>query len=236
MDYAQFCPVAKATQVLAERWTLLIVRELLAGRRRFSEIQRGLGDISPAVLTARLKSLERQGLVIRRKINGQRMHEYHPTDMCQALTPVIMAVGEWGLQWVRHTLREEDFDVDFLMHCLQHSVDPNKLPGDQTVIQFKFEDLCEHRNWWLLVSPTGVEPCTIRPASDVDVYFTTTVRVMHDVWMGDRSYSEAISSGDLILEGQPSLTRHVKNWLRPSIFVDCVRAPAPTFAQPVPAA
>ena len=102
VKYAQFCPVAKATEVLGERWTLLILRELIMGRRRFNDLQRGLGGISPAVLTARLKSFERQGLIIRRRVSGQQMHEYYPTEMCKAFMPALIAIGEWGLLWARH--------------------------------------------------------------------------------------------------------------------------------------
>src|SRR5947209_10852664 len=115
MRYGQFCPIAKATEILGERWTILIVRELLMGGRRFNELQRGLGDISPALLSARLKSFEEQGLVVRRQISGQRGFEYFPTRACEHLKPVIMALGEWGLCWARHNLTDDDFDVELLM-------------------------------------------------------------------------------------------------------------------------
>lgn len=227
MQYGQFCPIAKATEILGERWTMLILRELLMGGRRFNELQRGLGDISPALLTARLKSLEEQGLVARRRISGQRGHEYFPTSACEALLPVLIAVGEWGLIWTRERLSEADFDIEFLMYYLERSVDTSKLPGDHNVIRFKFTDLTEHRNWWLLIDQDCVDICTTPPARDVDVYFTTTVRTMHDVWMGDRSYRDAVRSGDLVIEGEPALTRNVSNWLRPSVFVDSPRSPVP---------
>jgi DNA-binding HxlR family transcriptional regulator len=96
MQYGQFCPIAKATEILGERWTILVLRELLMGGRRFNELQRGLGDISPALLTSRLKSLEAQGIVARRRISGQRGHEYFPSPACEALLPVIIAIGVWG--------------------------------------------------------------------------------------------------------------------------------------------
>ena len=227
MQYGQFCPIAKATEILGERWTILILRELLMGGRRFSELQRGLGDISPALLTSRLKSLDAQGLVARRRISGQRGFEYHPTAAANAFLPVILSIGEWGLSWTRHMLVEGDFDIDFLMFYLERSVDPAQLPGDQTVIRFHFTDLAEQRNWWLLVCGDEVQICMNPPARDVDVYFTTTVRTMHDVWMGDRSYREARDKGDLIIEGEPALTRDVSRWLRPSAFAAAERAPVP---------
>ena len=237
MNYGQFCPIAKATEILGERWTILILRELLMGGRRFNELQRGLGDISPALLTSRLKSLEEQGLVVRRRISGGRGFEYFPTPACDAFLPVIISIGEWGLCWTRDMLVESDFDIEFLMFYLERSVDPSKLPGDQTVIQFRFTDVAaDQRNWWLLVDGSTVDVCLTPPARDVDVYFTTTVRTMHDVWMGDRSYRDAINSGDLIVEGEPALTRNVNGWLRSSVFAQSERAPVPANVGRMPVA
>lgn len=227
MKYGQFCPIAKATEIVGERWTILIIRELIMGARRFNEIQRGLGDISPALLTARLKSLDEQGLVAKRKMSGQRGHEYFPTKACEALMPVIISLGEWGMNWARQMLIDDDLDVDFLMLYLERSVDPAKLVGDETIIQFKFTDLTDQRDWWLLVDGDNVDLCITEPGRDVDVYFTTTVRTMHDVWMGDRTYREAISSGDLVIEGELSLTRNISKWLRPSVFVASPRSALP---------
>jgi DNA-binding HxlR family transcriptional regulator len=230
MQYAQFCPIAKATEILGERWTILILRELLMGGRRFSDLQRGLGDISPALLTSRLKSLEEQGMVARRRVAGQRSHEYFPTAACEALLPVIVSLGEWGLCWARHMLIDDDFDVDFLMFYLERSIDPAQLAGDQTVIRFKFTDLVDQRDWWLLVDRDKVDLCITPPGRDVNVYLTTTVRTMHDVWMGDRTYRDAVKAGDLIIEGEPALTRNVSRWLRPSVFVAAERQPIPQAA------
>lgn len=228
MKYGQFCPIAKATEILGERWSVLIVRELLMGGRRFNELQRGLGDISPALLTARLKSFEAEGLVVRRRISGQRGFEYYPTSACDALLPVVIAMGEWGLCWARDKLTQDDFDIGFLMFYLERSVDPSQLPGEHTVIQFKFNDLPDQSNWWLLVNGDEVDVCISPPGRDVDVYFTTTARAMHDIWMGDRSYRDAMLNGDLVVEGEVGLTKRISTWLRPSVFAGSKRAPVPT--------
>lgn len=229
MKYGQFCPIAKATEILGERWTILVLRELLMGGRRFNDLQRGLGEISPALLTRRLKSLERDGLVARRRISGQRGFEYFPTPACDALLPIILSIGKWGLFWARHLLVAKDFDADFLMLYLERSVDPSQIPGDQTVIHFYFTDLPANRDWWLLVYGETVELCVSSPRRDVDVYFTTTVRTMHDVWMGDRTYRDAMRCGDLIIEGEPALTRNVTSWLRPAVLHKAPRAPVPDY-------
>lgn len=235
MKYGQFCPIAKATEILGERWTFLIVRELLMGATRFSELQRGLGDISPALLTARLKTFEAEGLIVRRQISGQRGFEYYPTPACEQLKAVIVALGEWGMCWARHKLTDDDLNVEFLMFYLERSVDPAQLPGSETVIQFKFLDLTDQRDWWLLVRDGKVDICITPPGRDVHVFFTTTVRTMHDVWMGDQSYREAVLSGDLTIEGELALTRRIGSWLKSSIFAESKRAPVPKLLEAVPA-
>lgn len=227
MEYGQFCPIAKANEILGEKWTILIVRELIMGARRFSEFQRGLGDISPALLTTRLKSLEQNGLAVKRRIQGQRGFEYYPTEACNGLLPTLLAMGEWGLMWARHTVLDADLDVELLMLYLERSVDPEKIAGSESIIQFRFKDLSEQQNWWLLVKERRVDLCITDPGRDVDVYFFCTVRTMHDVWMGDRTFRDAIDAGDLIVEGEPALLRNISAWLRPSVFANSPRAPLP---------
>lgn len=225
MNYGQFCPISKASEILGERWTILILRELIMGARRFSELQRGLGDISPALLTARLKSFEQQGLVAKRRPSGQRSHEYWPTKACTELMPVLVAIGNWGMLYTRDTVLDVEIDPEMLMLYLERSIDPEQLPGGESVIQFKFTDLGEQRNWWLLVRQGKVDLCITDPGRDVDVYFCCTLRTMHDVWMGDRTWREAINSGDLIVEGERALLRNISSWLKPSIFAEAPRAP-----------
>jgi len=214
MKYGQFCPIAKATEILAEKWTFLIVRELLMGARRFNELQRGLGMISPALLSSRLKTFEEQGLIVRRKIPGQRGYEYFPTEACESLMPVLVSMGEWGLVWARHSLVEEDFDAEFLMFYLERSVDPEKLLGNETVIRFEFDDFEPQPSWWIVVEGMNVDVCVKDPGREVDIFFKSTVRTLADVWMGDRSWREAMKSNDLSVVGPAQLTRNITAWLR----------------------
>lgn len=231
MKYGQFCPLAKSAEILGEKWTILIVREILMGGRRFSELQRGLGLISPALLTARLKSLEEQGMVAKRRAAGQRGYEYYPTEACEALLPVLISLGEWGLCWAQHTLVDDDYDVEFLMFYLERSINPAKLIGSETVIQFEFTDIDKQSKWWLLVKGDRVDLCVKDPAKDIDIFFRTTVRTMIAVWMGDRTYKDAIAAGDLSVQGPPVLTRNIGTWLTPSVYADSPRAPGQSEAQ-----
>lgn len=218
MEYGQFCPVAKAMELLGERWTLLILRELHMGATRFNEMQRGLCLISPTILTKRLNDLVNAELVIRKRMSGQRGHEYFLTEAGKATLPLIVATGEWGMRYARGDLRETDMDVELLMLYLQRSVKPEKLPGDQSVIRFHFTDLKKLNDWWLIVKNDNVDICLEDPGKDVDVYFTTDLPTMISCWMGDISYRAAITSKRLSLVGQSALTRNIQAWLPDSMF------------------
>lgn len=220
MEYGQFCPVAKATEIIGEKWTLLIIRELLMGGSRFNVLQRGLSLISPTILTKRLNSLEEQGLVVKKKIQGQRGYEYFPTASCKELLPILRQIGDWGMRWARQHLSDTDYDVELLMLYLQRSVVPENLIGHQTVVRFKFTDIADMSDWWLLVTDDNVDICVSDPGKDVDVYFTTSVRTMAGIWMGDTTYRKAIASGDLKVGGLKALTRDISSWLGNSIFAD----------------
>ena len=219
MEYGQFCPVAKATEIIGEKWTLLIIRELLMGGTRFNVLQRGLSLISPTILTKRLNSLESQGLIVRKKIQGQRGYEYFPTESCKELLPIIRQVGDWGMRWARNHLTESDYDVELLMLYLQRSIAPEKLIGPETVL-FKFTDIDDLTDWWILVKGEDVDICVSDPGKDVDVYFTTSVRVMAGIWMGDTNYRKAIAEGSLTVVGPRALVREITVWMGNSIFAD----------------
>jgi len=218
MEYGQFCPVAKALEVLGERWTLLIVREMLMGGKRFNELQRGLNMISPTILTKRLNELTNAGVAIRKKIPGQRGYEYFLTEMGKELLPVVTNIGEWGMRWARGKMDDTDLDLELLMLYLQRSIVADKLPGDETVIRFKFTDIDKFSDWWIVATDDDVDVCVRDPGKDVDVYFTTDLRTMIEVWVGDTPYKTVISDGRLILVGQSALTRNVESWLAPSVF------------------
>lgn len=218
MSHNQFCPIAKAMDLLGEKWTMLLIRELLLGGRRFGEFQRGLPGISPTLLTKRLVQLEEAGLILKKRVSGQRSYEYFPTRSCEELFPVLEQVGTWGMRWARSQLTEQDFDVGLLMLYMERSIDPTELVGKQTVLRFNFSDVEDIPHWWIVVSEGDVDVCIHDPGKEVDVYFNTCVRTMAEVWMGDISYKKAISEGKLQLVGPKVLTSTVQKWLKPSLF------------------
>jgi len=220
MEYGQFCPISKACEVLGEKWTILILRELLMGSSRFNELQRGLSLISPTLLSKRLDFLTANGLVLKKRIPGQKGFEYFPTQSCMELLPIIQSMGEWGLRWATSSLTQKDYDIELLMLYLQRSIQVDKLPGKETVIRFNFTDVKKFPDWWLVVSGDKVDACTKDPGKDVDVYFTTTIKIMVEIWMGNTTYRQAQKDGVIKIVGNPQLTSNVTSWMANSVYAD----------------
>ena len=114
-EYGQFCPVAKASDIIGERWTVLILRELLLGTTRYNDFQRSLSRISPTLLSKRLKMLEEKGLIVRKRSPGAKSHEYHLTACGRELEPMIEHLAVWGMRWARGQMTDIELDVEFLM-------------------------------------------------------------------------------------------------------------------------
>jgi DNA-binding HxlR family transcriptional regulator/putative sterol carrier protein len=220
MEFGQFCPIAKATEIVGEKWTVLSSREALMGSTRYSEFQRGLSLISPTMLAKRLDSLVTHGLLMKKKIPAQKGYEYFPTKSCKELLPIIRSLGDWGMRWARSNLTEKDYDVELLMLYLQRSIVPENLPGEQSVIRFKFTDIQDLSEWWLLVTGGQVDVCIKDPGKEVDVHFTSSVKTMADIWMGDTTYRAAKASGALKIVGHSTLMRNITAWMNLSILAD----------------
>lgn len=220
MEYGQFCPISKAVEIIGEKWTVLIIRELLMGGSRFSELQRGLSLISPTILSKRLDTLVEHGLVLKKKIPGQKGYEYFPTESCQDLLPIILSLGDWGMRWARSKVTDDDYDVELLMLYLQRSIRKDKLAGKETVVQFKFTDLKEYPDWWIVIGNDETDVCTNDPGKDVDVYLTSTVKIMTDIWMGDITYKQAKKEGDMKIVGNKTLTGNITSWMANSVYAD----------------
>lgn len=209
--YGQFCPVAKAAEVVAARWTPLVLRELIAGSRRFSEIQRGVPLMSPSLLSARLKELEDAG-VIRSEGRG-RGKGYDLTEAGRELEPIIEALGVWGQRWVRTRVDRDDLDPSLLMWDVRRRVRPEEMPIERAVIEFHIRGVSSaRRRWWLLIGEGEPDLCLTWPGHDTDLTVTAGIRALVDVWMGARDVREAIRSGDLTLEGSRALAKSFPEW------------------------
>ena len=215
--YGQFCPVAKCAEILGERWTLLLVRELVSGSTRYAELRRGLGSISPSVLADRLKTLEREGIIYRKKISGESKHEYHLTEAGRALGPVIEAAGVWGYRWLRQDIDPEDLDVDLLMLDISRRLEPEQIRADNAVIAFEFTDLNgKYCCWWVLVDDNDVELCFHHPGRKVDLSLRCSLETLSLIWMGRLTIATARREKLLDVKGSPILSANLPDWLNKS--------------------
>jgi DNA-binding HxlR family transcriptional regulator len=220
-SYGQFCPVAMAAEILCTRWTIVVLRELIAGSTRFNELRRGVPRMSPALLSQRLKELEQAGLVMRRPVRGEPATlDYRLTEAGNDLKPVIEAFGRWGQRWISSELSLTKLDVSLLMWDMRRNLDPRPLPRRRSTIAFQYPELpAGQRNWWLLVDPAaGVDLCSIDPGFDVDLYVSTDLRTMTAIWMGLETVRQAISGRRLKITGDRKLAADIQTWLGLSPF------------------
>ena len=209
--YGQFCPVAKAMEVLDERWTLLVVRELLAGSTRFNELRRGNPRMSPALLSKRLRTLERAGLVRREMVGAHAA--YTLTESGRDLTDVVMALGVWGTKWIGE-LGDQDLDPHLLMWDMKRTVPVDEWPRARTVVGIRFADVpARAAAWWMVTSNGQVDVCDFDPGFEKTASVETTLRVLTQVWRGDRSWADALSDGSLVIDGPADVRRALPRWV-----------------------
>lgn len=208
--YYQFCPVSKAMELLDERWTILVIRELLIGSERFNDLRRGLTRMSPTLLSRRLQQLERAGLVDRRV--DDKDVRYTLTEAGRELEPVVAAIGAWGARWVAE-LADQDLDPKFLMWDMHRNVDLGAVPPGRTVMKFRFPEAPQgRRDWWLVVAEAETDVCDFDPGFEVAVTITASLRALTAVWRGDRAWSTALRSGSIDVQGPEELRRAVTGW------------------------
>ena len=221
--YGQFCPMAKATELIGEKWTLLILRELLLGTTRFNDFQRAMSRMSPTLLAKRLRTLEESGIIIRKKLSGQKGYEYRLTAAGKELSPLVEMLAVWGMRWARGQLTDDELDVEFLMRDLQRRLQTEHLPDGETAICLIFDELTEHKTWWLLVDGDVVDLCTEDPGKDVDLYINSSVRTIVEVWEGDLDMRTALGDGSIKAHGLRHLVRTMPDWFGVCLYKDVQR-------------
>jgi DNA-binding HxlR family transcriptional regulator len=219
--YHQFCPVAKAMEVLDERWTLLVIRELSCGSERFNDLRRGLPRISPSLLSKRLQQLTRAGIVERRAEAGDVRYVLTPAG--QELRPVVVALGTWGTRWIGE-LGDEDLDPKLLLWDMHRNIDHSAVPPGRTVVHFRFMDApAKARDWWMVITAEDADVCDVDPGYPVGVTVRARLRQMTEVWRGDLAWSEALRSGAVEVGGREVLRRALPQWFTLSVFASVPR-------------
>jgi DNA-binding HxlR family transcriptional regulator len=217
--YGQFCPVAKGAEVFAERWTPLILRELLLGSSHFSDLHRGVPLMSRSLLSQRLKQLQEIGVIERKQ--GPLGPEYHLTEAGREFAPIVRQLGEWGHRWFRPKFRRDELDVGLLMWDMRRSIRADAFPAGRTCVQFEFSDVpAAKRTWWLVSEGEEVDLCPNDPGFDVGLYVATDLRTMTRVFMGDLPLKVTLESEQIEISGDRELRRRFERWLGLSGFAD----------------
>lgn len=218
-SYKQFCPLSMAAEVLCTRWTMVLMRELIAGSTRFNDLRRGVPKMSPTLLSQRLKDLEAAGIVERKPVPSERgVFEYRLTESGQDLREVVIAMGMWGQKWVESSLSLKNLDPSLLMWDMRRNLNPKPLPNARTVIQFLYHDLpTSKRDWWLVIEPSGeVDLCWADPGFEIDLYVSTDLRTMTSIWMGVTDV--AAEKERLEFTGSREIAKTMQTWLGLSPF------------------
>ena len=206
--YGQFCPVAMAAELLATRWTLVVLGEMLSGSTRFSEIRRGVPRMSPALLSKRLRALQQAGVLVH--ANG----EYTLTASGHDLAPVVRAIGRWALRWVDSECSLANLDARLLMWNVRRNLRPDPVPS-RAVIEFHYAELPEDEaRYWLIVAPGApVDLCSIDPGHEVDLLVSADLRAMTSAWMGMTDFSAELRAKRIQLDGDPALSASFTRWI-----------------------
>jgi DNA-binding HxlR family transcriptional regulator len=221
--YGQYCPLSLATELLGERWTILVVMQVAEGVHRFSDLQRALPRISPSTLSSRLRSLEEAELIERRSGGDGDGVEYHVTRGGKALEPILGDLAMWGQRWARD-LEPDDLDPEFLAWSLHKRLDTDVLPPGRTVVEFEFtgvpRGLC--RRFWILVEDERVEVCIQHPGHETDLRVCSDLQRFVDAWRGFRPLDAELAAGRIRLEGPRELCRAF-----PRLLLLSIAAPTP---------
>lgn len=193
--YGQYCPITRSLEVLGDRWTLLVVRDLLVGATRFNELARGLPGMSRGLLSKRLGQLERDGLVTR--VDGG----YRPTPACEELAPIVFGLAEWGARWAFGEPRPDELDPTVLMWWIRAGIDPAPFGERRVVLHVQVPDARRPR-FWFVVQPHDVSLCFTDPGYDVDVTVSAPLGVLYQVWEGMIELPAAARDGLLTLAGR----------------------------------
>jgi DNA-binding HxlR family transcriptional regulator len=215
MQYGQYCPVAKAAEVLGERWTLLIVRDLMMGAHRFNDLERGLPGISRSLLSARLRHLEAEGLVERRASGAHR--DYWLTPLGLDLGPAVFALGDWAVRNYGRDPRRDELDPDVLLLWIERNVHRDAIPAGRFVTYFDLTGPKPGRAW-LVLEDGNASVCHEDPGFDVDITLRSDTATLYRVFVGRLSLASAMRTGTLTMEGTPAHRREFSRWFGFSPF------------------
>ncbi|HJV76032.1 MAG TPA: helix-turn-helix domain-containing protein [Noviherbaspirillum sp.] len=218
-SYGQFCTVARGAEALCERWTPLVVRELLCGSKRFNDLHRGVPRMSTSLLAQRLRHLEEIG-VVRRTAAG-KVWEYSLTEAGDELRPIIMALGHWGARWINSRLRDDELDAGLLMWDMRRSVRIAEFPPHAVIIHFLLHDARPgEKVWWLVVEDGTADLCRDDPGRELTLIVQSSLRALTEVWAGERTPREVLQTQELQVQGPSQDAENLWRWLGTGTFAE----------------
>lgn len=223
-SYRQFCPVSKAMEQLDERWTLLVVRELMMGSEHFNDLRRGLPRMSPTLLSRRLQQLAQAGVVEREDAGGEV--RYRLTAAGEELRPVVEALGVWGTRWIPE-LADPDLDPKLLLWDMHRNVDHDAVPPRRTMVAFEFADVAPGVDrWWLVMTAGDVDVCDDDPGDEPAALVQTSLRTLTEIWRGDRSWASAVGDESMRVLATGEVAAALPGWFLLSPFASVPRPAA----------
>ena len=210
--YGQYCPVAQALEIIGDKWTLLIIRDMLTGTRHFNDMLRGLPRLSRSLLTKRLRQLQASGII--EKLESQSSGystEYVLTQSGIELQNVINSLLVWGTAWSFNEPRAEDLDPLLLMWWMRRRINIDKLPDARITIEFDFYDpKCDP--YWLVLNQEDIAVCVTEPGFEICLIVRANLKSFFKVWLGVHSYKDAKQKNEIILQGLPRFQRAFPDW------------------------
>jgi DNA-binding HxlR family transcriptional regulator len=231
--YGQYCPMARAVEILGDRWTLLIVRDIVCGTQNFNALERGLPGIPKSLLTNRLKRLQQAGILERQQEPGSRKTSYHLTPAGWELYPILQMLTQWGASWAFGEPEKSELNPVLLLWWMHDRVHRERLPQQRVVIEFDFHETRPNR-YWIVLKPEDVSVCIKHPGYEIDLLVQANLAVFYKVWLGKISFGEAIREGGIELDGQHALTRGFPTWFALSPTAEIVRGTAAAALKPFP--
>ncbi len=219
--YGQFCPIAKAAEIVAEKWSIIIIREVLSGSKTFNALRNGIPLISPTLLSKRLVELE-DAQIIKKVETGKLKPKYHylPDEAALDLGPILMKLGDWGNKWAVSKLQKEDYDPRLLMWDISRTIDLSYFDEKgHYVVRFDFQGISRSLSrWWLVINREEVDICLKDPGHEVMLYIKVPIKVMTQIWMGWLSLSQAKSDGLIEFDGLNRDVRFFSKWFNLNVF------------------
>jgi DNA-binding HxlR family transcriptional regulator len=218
-SYGQYCPISRSAELLGDRWTLHIIRDLMTGASRFNELARGNPGLSRALLSRRLQQLIRAAVIEQSDDGGYRL-----TPAGRDLEAIVFGLATWGARWTFGTPDPDELDPDLLMWWLHRRLDATRLPSPRFTILVSFTD--HPRKYWIVVEDDA-SLCLADPRFEVDVTLRTDRTALYRTYLGHVPLPQACRSGKIELTGTKKSVRLFTDAFQPSPVATIVAAEAP---------